>query len=77
MYQLLKDDKEFVASYEVSHVIETAVKWHKKGEFGFELLDQGLRIGWCDEAGNVGFETNIGSELNPARFVAYYLNIKE
>ncbi len=81
MFQLLKNHEdpteqvEWVASYESSHIIETAVKWHKKGEFNFELLDQGQRIGWCDAEGNIGFETNMGSELNPARFMAYYVNL--
>lgn len=75
MYQLVKDGKEYVASFNSAHVIETAVKFHKASEFDFELLDDGLRIGWCDEKGNVGFETDMGSELNPARFMAYYLNL--
>ncbi len=80
MYQLFKVEEdgglaEYVMSIDSSHVIGTAVSWHKADMFGWEIHDSGLRIGWCDEKGNVGFETNMGSELNPARFMAYYVNL--
>ena len=81
MYQFVKihedptDQVEWVASYDSAHIIETMVKFHKANEFNFEVLDNGLRVGWCDEQGNVGFETDLGSELNAARFIAYFVNL--